>query len=101
MLPGSARLPTYCMTDPSGIYVACLQALLMTSGQQKMAKCYEDAGAGRYKSRASPSVVDAELRAASDKQQKIVAALTASMEQSPDLHSVLERILLRAVAIQQ
>jgi hypothetical protein len=72
----------------------------MTSGQQKMAKCYEDAGAGRYKSRASP-VVDAELRAASDKQQKIVAALTASMEQSPDLRPVLERILLRAVAVQQ
>ncbi|DBA91706.1 TPA: hypothetical protein ACH3X1_003305 [Trebouxia sp. C0004] len=77
------------------------KALLMTSVQQKMAKCYEDAGAGRYRSRASPSVVDAELRAASDKQQKIVAALTASMEQSPDLRPVLERILLRAVAVQQ
>jgi len=89
------------MTGCNDIYDACLQALLMTSGQQKMAKCYEDAGAGRYKSRASPSVVDAELRAASDKQQKIVAALTASMEQSPDLQPVLERILLRAVAVQQ
>ncbi|KAA6423115.1 MAG: hypothetical protein FRX49_07102 [Trebouxia sp. A1-2] len=80
---------------------AAIRALLMTSGQQKMAKCYEDAGAGRYKSRASPSVVDSELRIASDKQQKIVAALTASMEQSPDLRPALERILLRAVAVQQ
>lgn len=81
--------------------VAALQALLITSGRQRTAKLYEDVEAGRYRSRASPSVVDAELDAARDKQQKIVAALTASMEQSPDLQAVLERVLLRAIAVQQ
>ena len=78
-----------------------LQALLITSGQQRIAKLYEDVEAGRYRSRTSPSAVDAELIAARDKQQKIVAALTASMEQSPDLQPLLERVLLRAVAVQQ
>lgn len=71
----------------------------MTSGQQKIAKCYEDVEAGRYRSRASPSVVDAELRAAKHKQQKIMASITASMEQSPDLRPALERILIRSAAV--
>ena len=74
---------------------------MITSGQQRIAKLYEDVEAGRYRSRASPSAVDAELITAREKQQKIVAALTASMEQSPDLQPVLERVLLRAVAVQQ
>ncbi len=71
----------------------------MTSGQQKIAKCYEDVEAGRYRSRASPSAVDAELRAAKDKQHKIVVAITASMEQSPDLRPALERIFIRSLAV--
>lgn len=71
----------------------------MTSGQQKLAKSYEDIDAGRYRNRVSPSVVDAELRAAKDKQKSIFAAITASIDMSPDLQPVLERILLRSVAV--
>ena len=72
---------------------------MITSGQQKIAKCYEDVEAGRYRNRASPAAVDAELRAAKDKQRKIVAALTASMEQLPHLQPALERILIRSAAL--
>ncbi|KAL3137705.1 hypothetical protein ABBQ38_004975 [Trebouxia sp. C0009 RCD-2024] len=75
------------------------KALLMTSGQQKVAKCYEDIDAGRYRNRASPSVVDAELRAAKDKQQNIVAAVTASIGMFPELRPVLERILIRSETV--
>lgn len=71
----------------------------MTSGQQKVAKCYEDIDAGRYRNRASPSVVDAELRAAKDKQQNIVAAVTASIGMFPELRPVLERILIRSETV--
>lgn len=76
-----------------------VQALLMTSGQQKIAKCYEDIDAGRYRNRVSPSIVDAELHAARDKQQSIVAAITASIDSFPELRPVLERILVRSVAV--
>ena len=76
-----------------------MQALLLTSGQQKVAKCYEDIDAGRYRNRVSPSVVDAELRAARDKQQSIVTAITASIDMSPELRPALERILVRSVAV--
>ena len=79
--------------------IIAVQALLMTSGQQKIAKCYEDIDAGRYRNRVSPSVVDAELQAAKDKQQSIVAAIRASIEMSPDLRPPLERILIRSVAV--
>lgn len=79
--------------------VVAVQALLMTSNQHKIAKCYEDIDAGRYRNRVSPSVVDAELQAAKDKQQSIIAAITASIEMSPDLRPALERILIRSVAV--
>ena len=71
----------------------------MTSGQQKIAKCYEDIDAGRYRNRVSPSVVDAELQAAEDKQQNIVAALTASIDMFPELRPILERILIRSETV--
>ena len=71
----------------------------MTSGQQQTAKCYEEAAAGRYRSRSSPAFVDAELRAARDKQQQIVAAIMNSISQSPELRLGLERILSRSAAV--
>ena len=74
-----------------------MQALLLTSSQQKMAKSYEDVTAGCYKIKAAPSVVDVELQSAADKQQRIIAAVTASMQQVPSqLQQALERILLRS-----
>ena len=76
-----------------------VQALLMTSGQQKIAKCYEDIDAGRYRNRVSPSIVDAELQAAKDKQQNIVAAITASIDMSVEMRPALERILIRSAAV--
>lgn len=76
-----------------------VQALLTTSGQQQIAKCFEEAAAGRYRSRVSPAAVDAELRAARDKQQQIVAAIANSINQSPQLQPALERILSRSAAL--
>ena len=55
-----------------------MQALLLTSSQQKVAKCYEDVSAGRYRIKASPSVVDMELQAAADKQQQIIMSVKAN-----------------------
>ena len=71
----------------------------MTSGQQKIAKCYEDIDAGRYRNRVSPLVVDAELQAAKDRQQNIVAALTASIDMFSELRPILERILIRSETV--
>lgn len=78
--------------------MSCMQALLLTSSQQKVAKCYEDVSAGRYRMKASPSVVDMELQAAADKQQHIVMSVKAGMQQMPELQPALERILLRSSA---
>lgn len=64
-----------------------------------MAKCYEDINVGQYRNRVSPSIVDAELRAAQDKQQSIVAAITASIDMSPELRPALERVFVRSAAV--
>ena len=79
--------------------MCAVQALLLTSGQQQIAKSLEDAVAGRYRNRVSPAVVDAELRAARDQQLQLVAAITSSMSLSPELQPALERILGRSAAV--
>ena len=79
--------------------MCAVQALLLTSGQQQIAKCFEDAVAGRYRNRVSPAVVDAELRAAREQQQQLVAAITSNMSLSPELQPALERILGRSAAV--
>lgn len=75
-----------------------MQALFLTSSQQKVAKSYEDVAAGRYKIKAAQSVVDVELQAAADQQQQIVMSVRASMQHMPELQPALERILLRSLA---
>lgn len=69
----------------------------MTSSQQKMAKSFEDALAGRYRIKASPSVIDVEIQSAAEKQQRIMLAARAAMQHMPsNLQPALERILLRS-----
>ncbi|KAK9829105.1 hypothetical protein WJX72_003917 [[Myrmecia] bisecta] len=70
------------------------KALVVTAAKQKVVKHLEQILSGTYKFRADPAQIDAELTKASQKQEKLRAAIEAFHASLPHLQPAFERVLI-------
>ena len=76
-----------------------MQALILTSRAQRVAKWYEEAAAGKLTPHTGPELLKAKVTRATARHQKIQGILRELSTAHPEVSPGMERILLSSVPV--